>query len=487
MVAVIPEGAGPELPEGEAEVDWVTVSTLFDREAQTELQRRAYGSKWAEVVFAPAELQRREQRPDGSWSDEDWVDVETWPTARLPAVPEVPLIDDGKQVTVRREDFRPVEKFLEAVKRAPEQLECLRPLPPRERSSQSWGLPVITSESDVSKQDDEYLYAKGQTGQTQAPTFLARYPSWLRKEEATSSESEEELPAKQIAKRFQEAESLMKRAEETGNPQDAIAAYNKYQDIENDAAASSSDRSKARRGKAAADQLGKDIKFGQKKPTSPGTPGVPIAREVSPVQQIWAHDARPGSIVNGKTYQYRIRPVLVNPLVGVPEKFENPQDAKVVLVAGDWSEPSDAVGIEPATRFFVSRSDKEKKEVILDLYQWFRGVWLYHRAKSTVGGKVDITEKMDTPDPDNPTTEVYRRDVRINGDATIVDIDFDRLFRDRQERGGVRIGAAQRTTAVVFMDGQGRLLTRIELADKNDPIRREMKAREWKKPKEPRP
>ncbi len=476
-----PTKKGPEVA-----VDWVTVSALFDRKAQSELQQRAYGMRYGEVIFGAPQLQRRERRPDGTWSDDDWADVDAWPAARLARIPSVPLVTEGKQTFVPKDAAQAIDKFVEALKRPGEQLEAIRPLPPVEVTSpRSWTFPVLTSLHDVALQDDDYLYSTATEPAAAAPR-LVRYP-WLLDSPAEKPKEADKIltPAEEIRKAFQQADKLLESATKNKSLDEANEADNLYIDIMENPQATPGDKSRAERGHQKAEQLIKDIKFGSEQPPGPGDPSKGAkTRELVPMQQMWAHDAKPGSLVNGRTYQYRMRPVILNRLIGFPEKFETPADATKPMTVGSWSEPTDAVTLEPASQFFVTRFDERKREVTAEMFQWYKGIWVETKHKLKVGDRVLVEDRVDTPDPQDPES-VYRAKVAFDPGATIVDIDFDRRVRERKaERGGIKfLAPGDKTCAVVVLGPEGQLDERIELLDRSDPTKTALKSKVWKAPK----
>jgi hypothetical protein len=482
---LISTSSDPVKKGSEVEVDWVTVSALFDRKAQAELQQRAYGLRYADVLFAPAQLQRRQRRPDGSWSDEDWKDVEGWPSASLPKTPPVPLVTEGKNTFLAKDDALVIDKFNELLSRPSVQLECLRPMPPNEATSpRTWRFPVLTTVQDVATQDDEYLYASSAEPPAGGARLL-RFP-WLEGQTETPKERGRELtPAELIRKDFERADKLLESAKKTRSSSDAADARNLYVAIMDNAQATPSDKTRAERRYQEVEQLLKEIKHLQPgTEEGSGTKGTQ-ARELGPIQQTWVHDAEPQSLINGETYQYRMRMVLVNRLLGVPEKLDRPSDAARPFLEGPWSEPSDPVTLEPATQFFITRFDERKKEVTAEMFQWFRGVWVETKHRLKIGDRVALEDRVDTPDPDDPAQK-FRRPVLFDAGATVVDIDFDRRIRERKiEKGGVRfLPPGDKTCAVVLIGGNGQLVERLEALDRSDPAKSQIKSRVWKAPKE---
>lgn len=477
-------------------IDWVTVSTMFDVSAQTESQRREYGAKYDEIVFAPPEIQRRPRLPNGSWSDDGWTDVKAWPTPSSPREPVITILDEGGKPFVDKEQLKTIEKFYTELQHPKLQLDILRPMPPEmarppKDSTARWVLPVITSYRDVIKQDDEYLFPQGPPSADPVDRYgLSEEP--VKKKET----SVETKPAEKHAAKLQEGQKLLDRALQNNSENDAIAAINLAVEIsqDRDPPPNPSDLAKAERLHKDASQAKNDIKrrvamgVGAAAPAG-NQPAGPKEkrRDHLPAQQMWAHDAAVGSIGNGETYQYRIRFRIYNRLAGAVDKFNKPELATTVFITGEWSEPSDPVVIEPATKFFVTSDNQKDSEVGVDFFQWFGGVWVKptRRIKATIGVTIRDTQRTSAPAIDNPD-DVDNAEVNFIADATIVDIDFDRPFRERKvgtTPKGVKFGMPSPTTSVVFVDSKGRLHERFVSLDKVHPEKREMTNRVWNPPK----
>ena len=73
--------------------------------------------------------------------------------------------------------------------------------------------------------------------------------------------------------------------------------------------------------------------------------------EPEQLMPIVAHDF---DVVPGKTYVYRIRYEILNPLTG-NERLKDPNDAMTVLMASEWSVPSREVEIKSNTYYFLTK------------------------------------------------------------------------------------------------------------------------------------
>lgn len=478
----------PSSEGGEREVatDWVTVSTVFDLGAQNDLQLRTYGSRWREVYFAPAQLQRRQRRADTTWSDDDWKDIDPWPAGALPDPPDIPLVADGKNIIVPKDDYRNIEKYFEFLSKPGLQVEFLRPKPPHSVTAPTWKFPVITSLRDVAMQDDYFLYPEQpKSGNPR----LDRYP-WLEESQAPTPVAQPDAPKRTsprdaVKEKFAEYEAHMKNARENKDPNDALRAYNVCIEIQASTFASPSEKQRARRLADDADQLSKDLRLfgGAARPGRPEEAPKVVKRDPEPKQQIWAHDAEPGSLQGGQFYQYRIRAVVVNRLAGAPEKFQNPSDAKTVFLTSPWSAPTDPVYVEPAMQYYLDGVDRGRNEATLEVFLWFRGVWVTDRFKLKIGETIDAVKRRPTPDPDDPT-KVYQAPVPFQASFVVADIDYERRARERKvDRNGFRFMPPDAGGGIVLMDPQGRVEELVAGYDRGNPDRKTMKdQRVWKPP-----
>ncbi len=474
---VISHGRSTLITAGQKLVDsdWVSVSAIFDMKARREAQKSEYGPKGEDVVLGPLHVQRRQRRPDGGWSEGDWGDVNCSPAFKLPPEPHIVLVDEGGKLTVDKDLLKQIEEFFHGIAAPKVQLEILRPMPPEMKPPTRWAMPVITAYRDVQKQDDELQFPN----EAPNPDPLDRYG--LSGAAAVKAPAKELTPEQQRAKNMDDAQKLLEQARKNESVNDAIRVQNMCAEIILDRTASATEKARAEKLKAEAAQLEKDIKrkeaMGELKPAGQQAAAGVAKREKLPIQQVWAHDAAVGSIENGATYQYRIRFRVYNVLAGAPTKFSNPEDAAVLFVESEWSEPSDPVTIEPAALFFVTSEDAKDQEISVEFFQWYMGVWLKPEGRIKAGIGNTLRDKRRNPAPalDDPT-QLDRPEIEFTADATVVDIDFERPIRERKQGAtpkGVRFAdKPSATTSVVFMDSQGRLHERFVAVDKMDPAKR---------------
>ncbi|MBI4718505.1 MAG: hypothetical protein HY763_11915 [Planctomycetes bacterium] len=473
----VPSGTGHEFVAR----NWATVSAVFDRKKQAQFQAQAYGETRDEVIFAGIDLQRRTRRPDGSWSDDDWVHVATWPAARVPKAPEVSLAQEGKQLKVPQDEFSRVVKYFEAIREPKAQLEILRPLMPAWENGTKWLFPELTNKRDVMIQDQEYLGGENPPDRYGLETEAAV--------DAPPEEAFQATPGKAapIPQRFKDGQKLLDGA---STPGECIDAFNIFSEIFTDAAASPGDKAKAKKKMDESEQKQRDIERYIKEHGAAPQPGQGAGpekkkKELLPAHQVWAHDADEDSLIAGKTYQYRMRVLLYNRLAGEPLLFRDKQNATVVLIEGPWSEPSDPVAVPATERFFVISCDEKKDEVTVEQFRWYDGVWVKSKEQFGIGSKLEHQARVLAPSVADRNV-ADRPVVAFSNDATVLDIDFKRNYREPKKgtgRGGVKFPAAEATCAVVFVDSAGNLYEHSVAGDKSHPDRAALGAVVWKEPR----
>ncbi len=473
---------------------WVSVSAMFDVKSHLDAQKRDCGPPGESMIFGPPQIQRRKQRSDGSWSDGDWQDVEARPAAKIPREPTILLSEEGGKLFVDKDVLKHVDAFRNDIATPSAQLDIIRPMPPQMAPPTHWTLPVITTYKDVLKMDDEHMFPN----EPPAQEPMDRY-GLSGEKAAAKAPPKERTPEQQRAQDMDDAVKLIQQARQTKSKNDATKAYNLARGVIDDRTANATEKARAERIKAEAEQAERDIIREERMPgAAPSQPGreagpeVKPKREKLPSQQIWAHDAAVGSLEDGATYQYRLRFRVYNVLAGAPNKFNNPEDSTIVFLESEWSPPSDPIFVEPDAMFFVTSEIPKDQEISVEFYKWYMGVWLKPegRIKAGIGQKLYLKKRTPAPDLIDPT-KVDNPEIEFTADATVVDIDFDRPFREAKRGSsgnkGVRFAQPTPSTAVVFMDSQGRLFERFVPSEKTHPDKREIEGRKWVPPKQSKP
>lgn len=462
---VPPETLGPEGPEStgsagaelRATFNWVTISGLYDRRAQERLCRqKGYHPRRLEHPIVEVDLQRRERRWDGSYTE--WKGVQPYSPVRPPEPPSVEVEEANSGFTVSTEDREAVRIFSDAVRRNDNRLQLMRPLFPKPLAGDPWRVPTYEG-LDLAKMDEEYdgtdaRYLEG-TGETKRKKTVAelyeehtqgaekaiadwkKYPlgtgmTWL-------GQARERLKYLLIYRKDELAEAQTQRLQEL--LASVRAELEKAQEM-----------------------VDKGEKGGEGVPEEPATP-----QKRSPVQIVWAHDALTDSVASGRTYQYRMRLRFYNRYCGVPNDLRDPAAAAIVTVAGEWSEPSPEITIDPDTVFFLASANPQRAQVKAEIYKWVEGNWVKQQFPIEVGQPIAGTKKIKVAEETIPVT--------FDTGSTVVDIDFDRSYRPVKSAGrdgGLIVARApSKTVSVVYLDATGNLQERLLDVDKSSEERKE--------------
>lgn len=133
--------------------------------------------------------------------------------------------------------------------------------------------------------------------------------------------------------------------------------------------------------------------------TAPGTPAAPLALMDNPRVRLWSHDV---TVEQGKTYRYRVRIAVNNPLFGRTASLK-PEQAKLATDAvsrGEWSEWSDPITVDPSEFYFVTSASERDNlgptRASAELYKFYYGY--YRRGTVTVEPGDTLSADMKLPD-----------------------------------------------------------------------------------------
>lgn len=446
-------------------VNWVTLSGAFDVKKQMAALAKEYGAANRQVIFGPIQAERRARREDGAWSDDDWTPIEPLAAERLPATPRITLIPEGDHFIVPGEDMNNIASFARRIAEPGTQWEIVRPMLPTMFNGSPWSPPDVVPLQELLLSDDYFQ----NPDKPPSANPVNRYVAF---ETAATPGTTTETPEQALTR----AEDLRKTAWEQKSPDQIVQAFNIALSIEEDKTLGTSIRLRAKKLREAADATDSDIRRYLLTHGPVGKEETATAvREPPPRQQLWLHDAQPGSVASGKTYQYRMRPTIYNILVGEPDKFRNPQDATALFIPGPWTEPLE-VSIQPDTHYFLASDDERNKDVSVELFRWYEGIWVKSRFKYGVGDRLTGQARCDVPRLDGG--EGFETPlIDFQADATIVDIDFRRIYRERKRgsgRNGVQFSAPAPATSVVLVDQEGRLQERFVPLDRVNPAKKDI-------------
>ncbi len=433
-------------------VNWVTVSGLFDQQEQMAVFMKAgYAANRRNPYVVRVDLQRREKHPGGGYSD--WIDVPAYLPIAPPNPPKVEIVTGvtGNPI-LAKETEETVGIYFGLIRSL--QGDIMRPLFPEVVHGEGWLYPKY-AEFDIRSADLELCTSKEAAGCDPRP-----YPH-QRDIEAGVNTATLSLQV-QIEGKLGEAQAAI-------NAWDWDQAERIIRDeILNQEGIRREQEEKAQKKLAEARQGRLDEQANRiKRKEDGGDEDDPSTGPRSRYQLVWAHDAASaadGGAESGRTYQYRIRFQLYNRFVTSPAQLEDPAEAAQVLVAGEWSQPTADIHVEPDTRFFLT-SGSATTGAKVTVYKWVEGVWVDHRFPVEIGQPIrgssrKVVRVMDSGEEDRPLVD-------FDTGMTVVDIDYDYSYRAKKShRGSFTIGPQQRTVALVYTDSQGRLQQRILDADR---------------------
>jgi hypothetical protein len=187
-------------------------------------------------------------------------------------------------------------------------------------------------------------------------------------------------------------------------------------------------------------------------PTGPTVTG-PIAPQYT-YATVWAHDL---SVRPGRTYQYRMRVAVFNPVYGHPNCGDE-QAKWTPERVGEWSEPSVAVTIPRLGYFYFVGVFGDR--ATLELHRWIHGQWVIARSVTCRVGTPVVCRKpvpIKTPGSGKEVTET------VDLSPGVLLVDMIRGFPYAPP--GMK---AIPTNVLVFSDTQGNLGQRIDWEDQKE-------------------
>jgi hypothetical protein len=188
------------------------------------------------------------------------------------------------------------------------------------------------------------------------------------------------------------------------------------------------------------------------------TPTGPTVRGPIEVQYtyatVWAHDL---SVRPGRTYQYRMRVAVFNPVYGHPDCGDE-QAKWTPERVGEWSEPSVAVTIPRLVHFYFVGVFGDR--ATLELHRWIHGQWVIVRSVPCRVGTPILCSKLvpiKVPGSGKEATET----VDLSPGALLVDMIRGFPYTPT----GMK---AIPTNVMVFSDTQGNLGQRIDWEDQKE-------------------
>jgi len=191
----------------------------------------------------------------------------------------------------------------------------------------------------------------------------------------------------------------------------------------------------------------------------------PFATQRVAKLMVWIHDE---DVKYNKTYRYRIRVSVVNPLlrnvrmVKEDDEVSNRQALVFPKKNDGWSEWSDRKTVERQVDAFLVGVSPGNSTVTMQVFARGLGQRVEQRFSVSIGDKIGEETKRNLADPLKPR-ETVEKPVDFATGLTLVAIDWNK-----------RLAGDNRTVQITLMDEQGRLQTRILQADTDNPRRKEL-------------
>lgn len=133
---------------------------------------------------------------------------------------------------------------------------------------------------------------------------------------------------------------------------------------------------------------------------------------------VWVDDS---DVQAGRTYRYRVRLWVWNRFVGRAGLVQDAADAAQAVIVGDWSQPSEPLRAAPRTHFFVLGASVDGASANVEVWRWYRGLWLHKLFAVAVGDTIGGVRKVKLPGPDG-ADQVVREEVDFDTGVVLLDL-----------------------------------------------------------------
>lgn len=407
------------------DLHWVVGAAVFDRKAQRDRFAKAnYLSDRQEVIVAEVRVERREQLPNGQWSDP--VVVQPYMNRRILARAVLNTLAEADGVILPEDEQRYAADLRQMLYSKETQADILRPEfqsyladpTPDSDDTIQWQIPRSLTAADGTQVDMtapefgvQFFEEEGRPGSKTGPG-------------AATDGGAQASPAVRLQKALKEAQDAI-------NQKRWLDAQRILDDI-----IASTDLTPAQK-KPAEELRKRHLRDFEEAERLAARAGQAQEREVLGPDNdpLWFTDI---SVQPGKAYQYRVCLMVFNQYVGMSSRLENPADAGKLLLQGDWSEWSDAVTVPAAKHFFLAEVPRDGERISIELWEWKGGDWVKAKAELLPGDpvvaarnprdKIDYGAILVSADPSrpyarrsgNPKSEAFKYDIQETGAAVLV-------------------------------------------------------------------
>ena len=485
-----------ETPEAK-ETPWVTIAAYFDKAAQyKEMEKAKYAPFRSRVYIVGSQVERKERLADGAWSD--WKEVESAAAMPKLAIPE-PVIDDADGSLLNKEEldqtFRTVKDYQTLIEQPPFYLVD---------AGDDWDTPPLEGHEPIAAEEIEDepdagggRLASGGRGLTPPPGGGMRPPSsggGLRGGSArggggmrggggasTGARSSAPNPADERRSARQLIQQELKAARQAFAEENYRQASDIAGGVLSNAESNTGDKNDAQRIITACERRMEREITRQQILTGGGINRAAfIGEQIEHPDKrqtvaIWFHD---DTVESGKTYRYRMRARLWNRYVGQMRAMVDPAEARVPVIAGEWSLESDPVTVTPSTYFFVRGASIDGDSASLDVWKWRKGNWIKQTFDAAVGDRIGEPREVKTDEFDK-NAEQIRANIDFGTGAIVLDLRVDEPVQQRIAGKDGFSYRDQKTVTVVYLDpADGQVKEKSMLADRYDPMRKKLEEQE---------
>ncbi len=191
-------------------------------------------------------------------------------------------------------------------------------------------------------------------------------------------------------------------------------------------------------------------------PAGEEPPFRPEPREEHVYANVWAHDT---TVRPGRTYQYRMRVTVFNPVYGQEDPPVRPsEDRWKLTLAGPWSEPTEAVTVPPLVEFYFVGTFGDR--VNLELHRWILGQWVIVPSAPTAIGTPVIYERPGVSIRVPGSGKEIRETINLSPGVLLVDMVDNFPYRPQGDNRPIR------TNLLLYSAEDGSLRHRNEWEDK---------------------
>ncbi|MFW6132938.1 MAG: hypothetical protein ACOC8F_03515 [Planctomycetota bacterium] len=177
---------------------------------------------------------------------------------------------------------------------------------------------------------------------------------------------------------------------------------------------------------------------------------------------VWFHDT--DNLQAGRTYRWRYRLVLANPLLTYDTEVRDPAEAQQRFIETAWSAWSQEASAPEVAEIFVTGGSTSLQTAYVTVFRQVRGQTVEARFSVAPGQQIGAPQSKDLLDP--LTGERIRRDVDFATGAVVVARDLDKPIR--------RKGRTTDTIEVTYVDAKGQLHRAIHVNHLRNPDRKEL-------------